>query len=259
MLGAVAGDIIGSVFEFRPVKTTRFVLFSDASTFTDDTILTVAVADCILHKKDYARNLKEYGRRYPDAGYGGNFRRWLFGTDSKPYNSFGNGSAMRVSPVGFAFDSLESVLKEAERSASITHNHPEGIKGALAVAAAVFLAKHERDKTLIRKYIRNTFGYNLEQKLDDIRTAYQFNDTCQGSVPEAITAFLESVDYEDAVRKAISLGGDSDTLACIAGGIAQAYYQLIPDYIIRETRLRLDGDLTKVIDDFAARYCFPIK
>jgi ADP-ribosylglycohydrolase len=254
MLGAVAGDIIGSAFEFHPVRITKFELFSAKSTFTDDTVLTIATADCILHNKDYARTFKEYGRRYPNAGYGGNFRRWLFSKDSKSYNSYGNGSAMRVSPVGFAFKTLNDVLKEAECSAAVTHNHPEGIKGAQAVAAAIFLAKRDSDKKLIGEYIQTTFGYKLDRTLNEIRPNYHFDETCQGSVPEAITAFLESDDYEDAVRKAVSLGGDSDTLACMAGGIAQAFYKVIPGYIIKETRKRLDSELLKVVDEFEEKF-----
>jgi ADP-ribosylglycohydrolase len=254
MIGAIAGDIIGSVCEFRPLKTVESELFSPESTFTDDTVLTVATADCILHGKDYARTFKEYGRRYPDAGYGGNFRRWLFSEDTGPYNSYGNGSAMRVSPVGFAFKTLDDVLKQAERSAAVTHNHPEGIKGAQAIAAAIFLARQGTEKKGIRQYMQTTFGYNMERTLAEIRPVYRFDETCQGSVPEAIIAFLESDDYEDAVRKAVSLGGDSDTLACMAGGIAQAYYKVIPELIIKETRKRLNKELLIVVDEFGERF-----
>ncbi len=233
MLGAVAGDIIGSVYEFNNTHRYDFELFTPRSTFTDDTVLTVAVADCILHGKDYARTIWEYGNRYPDRGYGGRFPNWLDSKDLKPYNSFGNGSAMRVSPVGFAFDTLEETLAEARRSAEVTHNHPEGIKGAQAVAAAIFLARRGESKGYIREYITDTFGYDLNRTLDEIRPNYTFDETCQGSVPEAIIAFLESNDYEDAIRKAVTLGGDSDTIACITGGIAQAHYGGVPEYIVR--------------------------
>lgn len=252
MIGAIAGDIIGSVFERRNIKTTEFALFNPGSTFTDDTVLTVAVADCIMQGKDYARVLKEYGRRYPHAGYGGSFINWLLSDSLQPYYSYGNGSAMRVSPVGFAFDDLETVLAEAERSAAVTHNHPEGIKGARAVAAAVFLARQDRGKDEIRDYIAGRFGYNLEQTLDRIRSHYRFDVSCQGSVPQAVLAFLESEDYEDAVRKAISIGGDSDTIACIAGGIAQAHYGGVPSFIEAKVRRMLPPDLLAVVDAFNA-------
>jgi len=254
MLGAIAGDIIGSVYEFHNMKSTDFPLFTRGSTFTDDTVLTVAVADCILHDKDYTETLKEYGRRYPDAGYGGMFSHWLHSPESVPYNSFGNGSAMRVSPVGFAFSSLDEVLCQAERSAAVTHNHPEGIKGAQAIASAIFLARTGHDKNAIRDHIEEYFKYDLRRTLDGIRPDYRFDVTCQGSVPESIIAFLESSDYEDAVRKAVSLGGDSDTIACITGGIAQAYYKQVPEYIIKEVRRTLDTKLLNIIDSFNERY-----
>jgi len=254
MLGAIAGDIIGSSYEWHYTKSTDFELFTLDSRFTDDTVLTVAVADCILHGKDYAAAFKEYGRRHPYAGYGSMFLQWLDSDSPAPYNSFGNGSAMRVSPVGFAFSSLETVLREAERSAAVTHNHPEGIKGARAVAACIFLARSGESKEMIKKYVEDTFGYDLSPTLDEIRPHYRFDETCQRSVPQAITAFLESKDYEDAVRKAVSLGGDSDTLACMAGGIAQAYYKEVPGYIVEKVRGLLDGDLLAVIDEFNERY-----
>lgn len=254
MIGAIAGDIIGSVYEFHYTKATDFQLFSPQSTPTDDTVLTIAVADCILNGKEYAGTIKEYGRDYPNAGYGGMFLRWL-GTDSyEPYNSYGNGSAMRVSPVGFAFNTLEEVLTQAEKCAAVTHNHPEGIKGAQAVASAVFLARNGKDKIEIQEYVEKTFNYDLSQKLDDIRPQYRFNETCQGSVPQSIIAFLESDNYEDAVRKSISLGGDSDTMACITGGIAEAYYRVIPEYIINAVREILDADFLGILDSFYTRF-----
>jgi ADP-ribosylglycohydrolase len=254
MIGAIAGDIIGSVFEWHNVKSTRFDLFSSGSTFTDDTVMTVAVAASILHNRDYSRVLKEYGRKFPHRGYGGKFREWLHSGDYAPYNSYGNGSAMRVSPVGFAFDTLEEVLKEAERSAEVTHNHPEGIKGAQAVAAAIFLARTGESKESIKKYIIEKFKYDFHRSIQEMRPTYEFDETCPGSVPQAITAFLESTDYENAIRLAVSLGGDSDTIACIAGGIAQAYYQSIPEHIVKETRRILDTDLLSVVELFQSRY-----
>lgn len=254
MIGAIAGDIIGSAYEFYGVKTTNFELFTPQSRFTDDTVLTVAVADCILNGKDYATTFKEYGQRYPDAGYGGMFLNWLHSGINAPYNSYGNGSAMRVSPVGFAFSSLDMVLQEAEKSAAVTHNHPEGIKGAQAITAAIFLARSGESKGTIRKYMEESFGYDLHQTIDEIRPWYRFDETCQGSVPQAIIAFLESDNYEDAVRKAVSLGGDSDTLACMTGGIAQAYYRQIPEYIVVESEKRLDKDLLRIVELFDEKH-----
>jgi ADP-ribosylglycohydrolase len=254
MLGAIAGDIIGSAYEWHQTKSYDFELFTPESTPTDDTVLTVAVADCILHGREYSVTFKEYGRRYPYAGYGGMFLKWLGSNSLAPYNSFGNGSAMRVSPVGFAFSSLDMVLREAKKSASVTHNHPEGIKGAQAIAAAIFLARSGENKKQIRKYVEDSFNYDLQQALDEIRPDYWFDETCQGSVPQAIIAFLESNDYEDAVRKAVSLGGDSDTLACMTGGIAQAFYKEVPGYIVQKTRKMLDDKLLAVLDEFENRF-----
>ena len=250
MLGAIAGDVIGSVYEWKQIKHTDFPLFIPESRFTDDTVMTVAVADSIINKRDYAPTLQDYGRRYPHAGYGGMFMRWLSSSDPQPYNSFGNGSAMRVSPVGFAYNSLEEVEEEARRSAEITHNHQEGIKGAQATAAAVYLARRGESKDQIKKYIEDTYEYNLSRTLKEIRPYYSFDVTCQGSVPEAIIAFWESEDYEDAVRNAVSLGGDSDTIACITGGIAEAFYGEIPESISLEVRKRLDADLLNIVDSF---------
>jgi ADP-ribosylglycohydrolase len=254
MLGAIAGDVIGSVYEHHRIKTTAFPLFQANSRFTDDTVLTVAVADAILRQADYAETLKSFGRRYPNAGYGSSFRGWLTAAESKPYNSWGNGSAMRVSPVGFAFSTVERVLIEAERTAAVSHNHPEGIKGAQAAALAVFLARRGASKEDIRAGIAARFGYDLRRTVDGIRPGYTFDSSCQGSVPEALVAFLDSTSYEDAVRQAISLGGDSDTLACIAGGIAQAFYREIPAPIVREVRDRLPEEFLQVIDLFEATY-----
>ena len=232
MLGAIAGDVIGSVYEGRPIKTVDFPLFQDRSVFTDDTVLTVAIAEAILERGDYATALKLWGRKYPRAGYGGTFYRWMVSDSFEPYNSWGNGSAMRVSPVGFAFASVEEVLAEAERTAAVTHDHPEGIKGAQATALAIFLARSGESKAAIRGEIAGRFAYDLDRTLDEIRPGYRFDVSCQGSVPESILAFLESESFEDAVRKAISLGGDSDTMAAIAGGIAEAFYGGVPDGIV---------------------------
>lgn len=254
MIGAIAGDVIGSVYEHHAIKSTRFPLFSQYSRFTDDTVLTLAVADSILKKVDYATSLKTFGQKYPNAGYGGSFYMWINASDSRPYNSWGNGSAMRVSPVGFAFDSMEDVLKEAKKSAEVTHNHPEGIKGAQATALSVFLARTGKKKEYIRHEISNRFNYNLNRSVDEIRPYYGFDVSCQGSVPEAILAFLDGGNFEDVIRKGISLGGDSDTIACIAGGIAQAYYQDIPLEIISNVRKRLPDEFLFIIDDFNAKY-----
>ena len=192
--------------------------------------------------------------KYPRAGYGGNFYRWAFSRSRKPYYSWGNGSAMRVSPVGYAYSTLEEVLERAKKSSEITHNHPEGIKGAQATAVAIFMAREACGKDEIKKHIEETFDYDLSRSYKSIKATYSFKASCQETVPEAIIAFLESKDYEDAIRKAISLGGDSDTLACMSGGIAQAYYGTIADYIIKEVRQILDQDLLAIVDEFNNRY-----
>jgi len=257
MIGAIAGDIIGSVFEWNNIKTTEFALFSPKSTFTDDTVLTVAVADVILNGGDYVTAFKKHGRKYPNCGYGGNFIEWLFEDYTEPYNSWGNGSAMRVSPVGFAFDTVDEIINEAEKSAAVTHNHPEGIKGAQATALSIFLARNDNSKENIRKAIAKIFSYDLDRTLDEIRPTYSFDVSCQGSVPEAIIAFLESNDFEDAIRRAVSLGGDSDTIACITGGIAQAYYKKIPLHIVENTLARLPDEMRQIVEAFAQRYDIP--
>ena len=254
MLGAIAGDIIGSVYEARPIKTTEFPLFVTRSTLTDDTVLTIAVADAILTGLDYAQALKKWGRRYSSAGYGGSFIHWLHADDSRPYNSWGNGSAMRVSPVGWAFDSEPAVLAEAERTAAVTHNHPEGIKGAQATALAVYLARSGYAKADIQQIITTDFGYDLSSTMAEVRPGYHFDVSCQGTVPAALLAFLEAEDVEHAIRLAISLGGDSDTLACISGSIAHAYYQRVPPAIETEVRYRLPADMLAVLEDFTTRY-----
>lgn len=254
MLGAIAGDVIGSVHEGARTKTKHFALFVPESTFTDDTVLTIAVADALLHQNDYVDSLHNYFHAYPDAGYGGAFVRWCTDRSREPYNSWGNGSAMRVSPVAYVYDTLDEVLNEARRSAEVTHNHEHGIRGAQATAAAIFLARTGSSKDEIRRYIEDTFEYFLDETLAQIRPTYPFDVSCQGSVPQSIIAFLESTSYEDAVRNAISLGGDADTMACIAGGIAEAYYGGVPDDIHAKTLALLDDHLRGVAKAFADRY-----
>lgn len=254
MIGAIAGDIIGSVYESRPIKTKDFPLFHPRCTFTDDSVLSIAVAAAILNGTAYVDSVREIGRRYPRAGYGGSFMTWLFVEDAAPYNSWGNGSAMRVSPVGFAFSTEEEVLAQAKATADITHNHAEGIKGAQATALAVFLARTGHEKETIRSRISERFDYDLDRTVDDIRPDYFFDVSCQGTVPEAIIAFLDSHSYEDAVRNAISLGGDSDTLACITGGIAEAFYGGVPAIIRERVKRVLTPDLWAVTESFCKKY-----
>ena len=253
MIGAIAGDIIGSVYEQRPIKTKAFPLFDDHCRFTDDTVLTVAIADAVLSGRPYRTSIIEIGRRYPRAGYGGSFIRWLFSDNPRPYNSWGNGSAMRVSPIGFAFTSEDEVLMQAKMTAEVSHNHPEGIKGAQAVALAIYLARTGADKEQIRTRIAAKFGYDIDRTVDDIRPGYTFDISCQGTVPEAVIAFIDSDTFEDAIRNAVSLGGDSDTLACITGGIAEAFYG-VPDNIREEVQHRLPRDLLEIVQNFRRRY-----
>lgn len=250
MVGALAGDIIGSIYERYPIKTKDFPLFDRRCCPTDDSVLTVAVADVLLHGGDYTEQFRRYFWLYPNAGYGGTFFHWAQSPNPQPYNSWGNGSAMRVSPIGFAMNELSTVLAEAKRSAEVTHNHPEGIKGAQATAAAVFLARTSKDKQAIRAYITEHFAYDLTATLDALRPTYKFDVSCQGTVPASIVAFLESTDFEDAIRNAISLGGDSDTLACITGAIAEAYYGEVPAFIRNEVLTRLPPDLRATTEAF---------
>ncbi|MBD2150521.1 ADP-ribosylglycohydrolase family protein [Pseudanabaena sp. FACHB-1277] len=250
MLGAIVGDIVGSIYEFNNHRSKDFPLFGKGCDFTDDTVLTVAVADCLMNNGNYAEYIKNYARKYTGRGYGGRFAQWVESDSMEPYNSWGNGSAMRVSPVGFYFDNLQRVSFEAKRSAEVTHNHPEGIKGAQATAAAIILARKGQDKELIKTHISKLFNYDLNRTLDEIRPVYQFNESCQETVPEAIIAFLESTDFEDAIRNAISLGGDSDTLACITGGIAEAFYGGVPKDIAAKALSYLDPDLREVVEEF---------
>jgi ADP-ribosylglycohydrolase len=250
MMGAVAGDIIGSPYEANPIKTKDFPLFQRGSRFTDDTVMTLAIARAILEDRDYARHMRELGRRYPRAGYGASFFHWLWSREPRPYGSWGNGSAMRVSPVAMAMEKKEDVLREAASTAIVTHDHPEGIKGAQATALAIWLARKTHDREAIKEEIQRTFGYDLSRTLDEIRPFYFFDVSCQGTVPEAIICFLESSSWEDAVRNAISLGGDSDTLGCIAGAIAEAYYGEVP----REIRLKVKELLTPELRDILERF-----
>ncbi|MCG8332034.1 MAG: ADP-ribosylglycohydrolase family protein [Chitinophagales bacterium] len=250
MKGAIIGDIIGSRFEWANVKSKEFELFTKDSRFTDDSVLTLAIANAILEKSSYESNVKAFARNYPFAGYGGNFRKWMVDLIKGPYNSWGNGSAMRVSPIAYAFDSEEEVLAEAEKSASITHNHPEGIKGAQAIALATYLARNGETKESIKKAVSARFSYDLDRTIAAIRPDYKFDVSCQGSVPEAIIAFLESTNFEDAIRTAISIGGDSDTIACMTGAIAEAYYGGVPEEIEKEAIKRLSDELKNVYTAF---------
>lgn len=274
MIGAIAGDVIGSVYEWRGTKRTDFPLFDPQCRFTDDSVLTVAVAEAILRGEPYLEAVRRFGRRYTDAGYGSNFYRWLMGDEPRPYGSFGNGSATRVSPVGFAFDDEREVLRQAQLSAEFSHNHPEGVKWAQATALAVFLARtgraereqagppgsparaavEARQREAIRNRIGGEFGYDLRRTCARIRPGYRFDVSCQGSVPEAIIAFLAATSYEDTVRLAVSLGGDADTQACIAGGIAEAFYGSVSDDIRRHVEGLLTPDLLAVTREFAARF-----
>lgn len=257
MLGAIAGDVIGSVHERLGTKHKDFPLFVAASRFTDDSVLTCAVAEQLLHGGGYTRGFHDWFHAFPNAGYGGTFIRWALNRHTQPYQSWGNGSAMRVSPVGMLAASVPEALAEAEASAAVTHNHPEGIRGAQATAVAIHLARTGHDKAAIRRFLETRFGYRLDQSLDDIRETYGFDVSCQGSVPQSIVAFLESDGYEDAIRNAISLGGDADTMACIAGGIAEAFYGGIPEGIRVEVMARLPPRLRAVVDAFYERLSGP--
>lgn len=251
LLGAIAGDVIGSAYEANPVKQLDFRLFNGYSIFTDDTVLTLAVADWLLSKGNLAETLQRYSQKYAYAGYGGSFRKWMFSPNPQPYNSWGNGSAMRVSPVGWFFETLDETLLVAKESAEVTHNHPEGIKGAQAVAASIYLARTGKSKQEIKDYVIDTFGYDLNRTCDEIRPDYPFEVSCQASVPEAIIAFLDSTDdFESTIRLAVSLGGDSDTQACIAGSIAEAFYGGVPEPIATEVLKRLPQELKDVLSRF---------
>jgi len=254
MIGAIAGDIIGSIYEHSPIKTKNFILFHPHCTFTDDSVLTIGVAEAILTGRPYLEAVREIGRRYPGAGYAGSFVNWLHSGKPRPYNSWGNGAAMRASPVGFGFSTEDEVLQQAKETAEISHNHPEGIKGAQATALAVFIARTGKGKEQIRSQIMRRFGYDLKRSVEDIRPSYTFDISCQGTVPEAIIAFLDSDSYEDSIRNAVSLGGDSDTLACITGGIAEAFYGGVPEEIALKVEEYLTPHLWKICERFRQKY-----
>jgi ADP-ribosylglycohydrolase len=254
MLGAIAGDVIGSVHEWAGTKTKDFPLFVPDCTFTDDSVLTIAVADWLLNGNDLVDTLHEYTEHFPQRGYGAMYLEWAMQRRREPYNSFGNGAAMRVSPVGFAFGGIDDVLAWSARSSAVTHDHPEGIRGAQAIATAISLARQGSTKAEIKGALESRFGYDLARSLDQIRPGYEYDITCQGTVPQAVIAFLESVGFEDAIRNAISLGGDADTLACITGGIAEAFYGGIPDDILMEVVGRLDKRLILIIKEFYERF-----
>jgi ADP-ribosylglycohydrolase len=254
MLGAIVGDIVGSIYEFNNHRSKDFPLFGKGCDFTDDTVLTVAVADCLMHNGNYAKYIKTYARTYTGRGYGGMFAQWINSENMEPYRSWGNGSAMRVSAVGFAFNTLEKVMQEAKDSAEVTHNHPEGIKGAQATAMAILMARQGQSKEDIKQAIATAFNYDLDRTIDEIRPIYKFNESCQETVPEAIIAFLESNSFEDAIRNGISLGGDSDTLTCITGGIAEAFYGGVPHDIADQALSYLPQAMRDVVVEFRKRY-----
>ena len=263
MYGAILGDIIGSPFEFdRGDKTKEFDLFTKGCDFTDDSVMTIAVGEALLAvgpeatvkeiEEAVVANMQDWGKRYPHAGYGGSFRHWLKEKNPKPYGSYGNGSAMRVSAAGWLYDSIERTREVARATANVTHNHPEGIKGAEATASAIYMARNGFSKEEIKEYIEREFHYNLNRTLDEIRPGYHHIESCQETVPEALTAFMEGADFEDVVRTAVSLGGDCDTLTCIAASIAEAFYGL-PDNMRGECRKRLPKDMLGILDRFDER------
>jgi ADP-ribosylglycohydrolase len=254
MIGAIAGDIIGSTHEYTETNTKDFPLFDEECEFTDDTVLTIAVADQLLNGGELVDLFHQYFNSYPNAGYGDSFYNWAKSKKTQPYNSWGNGSAMRVSPIGFAYNTLEEVVYHARKSAEVTHNHPEGVKEAQATATAIFLAKNNWEKTDIKNHLSEHFGYRLSDRLSDIRKHYCFDESCQGSVPQSIISFLKSDSYEDAIRNAISLGGDADTMACIAGGIAEAYYGGIPKDIATKSMSFLTAPLKTIVLEFGYKY-----
>lgn len=250
LLGAIIGDIVGSRFELNGgSKTTNFDLITPESIYTDDTILTIAVADALIHKTDYASTIRKWAKKYPKAGYGQSFFKWMMNDNAGPYNSWGNGSAMRVSACGY-LQTLDEVLQQAKESAECTHNHPEGVKGAQAVAMCIFLARNGKTKEEIKDYVSDSFGYDLNRSVESIRPDYSFDCSCQGSVPEAIIAFLDGSDYESTIRLAVSLGGDTDTQAAIAGSIAQAFYGNIDPKLVALSREKLDEEMLQIVDTF---------
>lgn len=261
MIGSIIGDIVGSIYEFTPnnIKTKQFEFFNPNGSYTDDSILTFATADWLLHGGEVAHYYSKYGEKYPwpMGGYGGGFKLWLVRSirhqDYRPYNSCGNGSAMRVGPVGWAFDTIEEILAKAKESAECTHNHPEGIKGAQATALAIMMARHGCDKNEIRSEIEKRFEYDLQFTCEQIRPTYTWGGTCQDSVPQAIVSFLDGEDYEDSIRNAISIGGDSDTIGCITGSIAEAYFGVPAD--LRNSAMNyLPEELQSIISEFENKF-----
>ena len=259
MYGAILGDIIGSPYEFdRGGKTKDFPLFSNRSWYTDDSVMTIAVAEALMDtmgktddevRQALIASMRKWGRKEPDAGYGGMFYRWLFSEDPKPYGSYGNGSAMRVSAVGWLYDFFNDVWDKARLTAKVTHNHPEGIKGAECVAVVIWLARRGKSKDEIREVVEDVFGYDLSRTCDEIRPGYRHMESCQDTVPEAVTAFLEGDSFEDVIRTAVSLGGDCDTLTCIAGSMAEAFYG-VPEHLKQECRERVTPEMREVLDRF---------
>lgn len=260
MYGAILGDIVGKPYEHHfKMKNKVFPLFVPASRFSDDSVMTIAIADGLLQvSKDASldeirsaviHSMQYWGQKYPRAGYGGRFIYWLYAENPQPYGSFGNGSAMRVFPVGWMYDTIERTRAVAAATADVTHNHPEGIKGAEAAASVIFMARHHASKEEIKAYVEQNFGYDLNRTAAEIRPTYQFDSSCQGTVPEAIIAFLEGTSFEDVLRTAVSLGGDCDTLTSIATAMAEAYYG-VPDNLRAEVRNRIQPDMLAVVDRF---------
>lgn len=254
MKGAIVGDIIGSHYEFLPCKEKDFLLFGDHYYYTDDSVLTLATADSIINNISYLDSYLKWSKKYPHMSWGERYNAWFRDDIHEPYNSFGNGSAMRVAPIGWAFKTLEETQEEAKKSAEVTHNHPEGIKGAQAVATAIFMARNKKSKYEIKEYMEDKYGYNLSRKYTEIQPGYTFDVTCQGSVPEAIIAFLDSKDFEDCIRNAVALGGDADTQACIAGAIAEAYYGGVPKDIWDTCEEVLEPEMNQLVEDFYDKY-----
>lgn len=257
MIGAIIGDYVGSAYEFHNTKDYSFEMITPQSEITDDSIMSIAIADAILQSKPYAERMRYWGHKYPNpkGAYGGSFSSWLRSNNPQPYNSWGNGAAMRVSPIGWAFSGLEQVLLQAKLSAECTHNHEEGIKGAQATATAIYLTRQGETKQWIKKYIESKFGYNLSFKIADIKESYKFDESCQGTVPPAIVCYLESTSFEDAIRLAVSLGGDSDTLGCITGSIAEANQAYsIPVDIMEAALNTVPSSLKTIVRQFADKY-----
>ncbi len=249
MWGSIIGDIAGSVYEHKDEKARQVLFFEEGAHFSDDSVLTIAVADALLTNKSYAESYRYWGRRYPDAGYGKFFQQWLH-SDAEVGQSFGNGAAMRISPVAYWFNTLGEVLAEAERSALITHAHPDAIRGAQAIAASIFMARRGSNKAIIKEYVQSAFDYNLDLSLPELIEHYTFDSTAPGSVPQAIFCFLESTDYRDALTKAIIIGGDTDTLACMAGGIAEAFYGGVPQELLDKAVALLPEEFVAMISEF---------